>query len=221
MGASVLNKDIKRVFILEDQPVCLSLLTKSLRRVFGNVYIESAASMSRSLEHLKTPFTLYLIDLNVLDGISLNFIQSIRKKYSDAVIIVTTIYADDELIFSALKAGASGYLLKSDGYEVIETLLKSFQNGVPAISPYIARRLIEHFNAPGMHEYSTHDTLLTNREKQVLQRIGKGLLTKQIAEDLNLSHHTINDVIKRVYKKFNIHNRAEAAVIAKQLYLSN
>lgn len=221
METYVLNKDIKRVFILEDQPVCLSLLTKSLRKVFGNVYIESAASMSRSLEHLKTPFTLYLIDLNVLDGISLNFIQSIREKYSDAVIIVTTIYADDELIFSALKAGASGYLLKSDGYEVIETLLKSFQNGVPAISPYIARRLIEHFNAPGIDERSTHGTLLTNREKQVLQRIGKGLLTKQIAEDLNLSHHTINDVIKRVYKKFNIHNRAEAAVIAKQLYLNN
>lgn len=118
-------------------------------------------------------------------------------------------YDDDEFIFSALKNGALGYLLKdSSGKQILAALDEIAKGGSP-MSPYIARRVIASFQQTTEKEKVVTE-LLSKREQEVLNQLSQGLIYKEIAEKLFISHETVKQHIKKIYQKLHVQNKIEA-----------
>lgn len=121
--------------------------------------------------------------------------------------IICSIYDDDEFIFSALKNGALGYLLKDSSGDQILAALEGLKNGGSPMSPYIARRVIASFQQRQEKKISE---LLSDREQEVLEHLSKGLIYKEIGEKLFISHETVKQHIKHIYQKLHVQNKVEA-----------
>lgn len=216
------------IYILEDQPKGFLLIQSIIKHVFDDAEIVHVETLGDALALKGRVFDMAFIDLRLPDGLSFDHIKRFKTDNPNTPVIVTTLYADDDMVFRALKAGADGYLLKSDGEARLTKCLQRIVEGEPPISPQIARKLMQQFtdDIQEPHTYSTSETTrkqddhasyfaqLSKREHEVLTDIAKGMVTREIAEKLHLSPHTINDVIKSIYKKLNINSRAQATILA-------
>ena len=147
-----------------------------------------------------------IMDINMP---GMNGIDCIRKIVADCPItqfMIFTIYENDEKIFDALEAGASGYLLKKTPAEKIVEAIKELHNGGSPMSSQIARKVIGHFN----QNKSTGLELLTNKENEILTFLSKGFLYKEIAVKLSISTGTVTQHIHNIYEKLHVCNRTEA-----------
>jgi len=148
-----------------------------------------------------------MIDIK-LPGISgIKLVQEIRKVNNDVQCIICSLYDDDEFVFTALKNGALGYLLKDSTPDQIIGALEEMLNGGSPMSPYIARKVIASFQHP---KDSADLERLTEREHQVLELLAEGHLYKEIGEMLFLSPHTVKQHIKKIYNKLHVQNKVEA-----------
>ena len=120
-----------------------------------------------------------------------------------------TVFEEDEKIFEALKAGASGYLLKSSSPEVIINAIKEIHSGGSPMSPGIARKIIRYFHEPSLEDGYA---IFTEREKQVLELMSQGKLVKEIAADLDVTSHAIKKHVKNIYQKMQVQNKVEAVM---------
>ncbi len=207
---------MKRILILEDQPDGVLLLTQAVEKSFGEVDLFVASSLAEVQGLSERVFDFALVDLRLPDGLSIDWLAGFKQRQPSAVAIVTSLYDDDDLVFSALRAGADGYLLKGDGAEKLATSLMKAIEGEPPISPAIARKLMQQMRVglPASEVAKAPVEYLTSREKEVLTLIGGGMMIKQVAVQLGIGYHTVNDNIKAIYRKLNIHTRAEAAAEA-------
>jgi DNA-binding NarL/FixJ family response regulator len=150
---------------------------------------------------------IVIMDIN-LPG--MNGIECIKKVSPNSVktqFIMFTIYENDEKVFEALEAGASGYLLKKTPLsKMADALIELHEGGAP-MSMQIARKVIER-----LHSFpsSVENNLLTARENEVLQCLSKGLLYKEIAHQLNITIGTVRQHIHNIYEKLHVQNRTEA-----------
>ncbi|HSZ33915.1 MAG TPA: response regulator transcription factor, partial [Puia sp.] len=119
-----------------------------------------------------------------------------------------TIYENDEKIFQALQAGASGYLLKNTEPSQILDAIKELHHGGSPMSPNIARKLVNIFREK--NESTVSSALLGKRENDVLELLSQGLLYKEIADRLSLAVGTVRQHIHNIYEKLHVHNRTEA-----------
>lgn len=147
--------------------------------------------------------------LNGIEGIKL-----FKKKYPAAEIIMLTVFQDEEHIYQALCAGATGYLLKSTPLHHIKDSITNIMLGEVPMSKAVARKVLEHFNPKRV--YATRQDELSTREKQVLQNMIEGLSYKLIAARHNTSVETVRTQVKSIYKKLHVNNKAEAIRIAIQ-----
>lgn len=127
-------------------------------------------------------------------------------------VIILTVFDDDEKIFKAICAGATGYLLKASPVEEITGAIREVVAGGSPMNARIARRVLEMFAklAPVPADYG-----LTNREREVLEQMVKGFIKKEIASKLGLSIHTVDAHIRNIYEKLHVHTRSGA--VAKAL----
>lgn len=205
----MINTTDNHVFILEDQTSCLNRLTRLVESTLSVASIITARDLAQAYATDTSHCHLGLIDLQLPDGQAFDFIKEHLKTHPDIPLIITTFYDDDESAFKGLSLGVSGYLLKSDNDELLSHALQSILTGQIPMSPYIAKRLMSNIQAPESIDYTRLEDL-SAREKEVLRLISQGLLTKQVAFELNVSAHTVNDTIKRIYRKCDIKNRIEA-----------
>ena len=133
--------------------------------------------------------------------------------------IVSTIMASDSAIVAALSAGADGYVLKSEDSELMERHLHQLSSGIPALSPAIARRIMDHFRNTGPSFEPAQD--LTARETDVLRLIARGMRVSEAAAAIGIAETTVATHIKTIYRKLGISSRAEAAIQAARLGLLN
>jgi len=155
---------------------------------------------------------ILLVDLG-LPGLSgIDLIRRIKARHRDLDIMVYTAFDARDTVFSALKAGATGYILKgATPRELIESIHNLAKGGAP-MSPKIARRVIREF-----HEIkSDDDYLLTAREKEILLGLEKGLTYNQLGFDLGISPHTIHTHIKKIYEKLHAKGREDALSTARK-----
>jgi len=122
--------------------------------------------------------------------------------------MVCSIHDDNDTIFEALECGASGYILKDPvtAAEIIKAIHDLYMGGSP-MSPYIARKVINSFQKPAIKD---EHSLLSSREKEVLELLAKGLLYKEIAGKLSVSHETVKKHLKNIYQKLHVQNKIEA-----------
>ncbi|RUM93020.1 MAG: DNA-binding response regulator [Thiothrix sp.] len=190
-------------------------------RAFPDAYTVRCHSISDAQEQVKILHpALVLLDLNLPDGNGLNLIPVIRKQSPDIHVVVMTIFDDSDHLFPALRAGASGYLLKDQPEDLLTAQLHGLIKGAPPLSPSIARKILMHFSSRKILNNKL-DIVLAERDEEILVLVSRGMNRSEIGEILSLSPHTVARYIKDVYKKLDVNSRAEAAVMACRIGLIN
>jgi DNA-binding NarL/FixJ family response regulator len=129
-----------------------------------------------------------------------------------------TVYEDSDHILDALKAGATGYLLKQTPHEELLAALKGVSAGGSPMTGSIARKLVLSFQTPSAQALPRENVDLTPREREVLELLARGYLYKEIADALQISTPTVNTHIRRIYEKLHVQSRGSA--VAKYLKIS-
>ncbi|WP_456237594.1 response regulator [Jiella pelagia] len=178
-----------RLLVIEDVAAARDHLVQLARRALDvqpeNIVTAATFSQARaavlSAVEANLPFKMALIDIALPDGCGIDALRDLRTAFPETICIMTTVMAADSTIVSALAGGAQGYLLKGQRDDLIVRQLRLMESGVPAISPSIARRIIEHFRTrPPMSET---DDKLTPRERCVLSVIAKGARVADAARE--------------------------------------
>ncbi len=202
-----------RIAIVEDDPLLRENLKLLLNGERDISVISDWGSAEEALSAIfSLSFDIMLVDLGlpIMSGIDL--IKKVKEKKPEVELMAHTVFEDRDNVFSAIKAGASGYILKgSSPRELIEALHSLYQGGAP-MSPKIARKLIMEFQDEGASE----EYLLSHREKEIVKCIEDGLAYKEIAEKLSISPHTVHTHIKKIYEKLHARNRQEALTTARK-----
>lgn len=150
---------------------------------------------------------IVIMDINLPGMSGIDCIKKVKSLCPTTQFIMFTIYENDEKVFDALSAGASGYLLKRTALaRIVEALIELHEGGAP-MSTQIARKVINRLRVNEVHDDLL---LLSARENEVLQLLSKGLLYKEIAEKLGISVGTIRQHIHKIYEKLHVQNRTEA-----------
>jgi len=156
---------------------------------------------------------LILMDIQLPGMSGIELTRHLRTLHEDVPILMLTVYDNTELVFEAIAAGASGYLLKRD---VPNRLLKSMEeifHGHSPVSSSIARKMFQHFKKQETPEGERReDWHLTEREQEVLDGLVKGHQYKEISERLNISLDTVRFHLRNIYKKLHVTSRTEAVV---------
>lgn len=159
---------------------------------------------------------ILLTDLCLVnDETGIDIIKAINQFQLDTQAMVITGFQDEHLVFAALEAGAKGYLLKHDPEQnIIESILTMMNGGAP-ISPIIARLMLQKFQRNTATPKSPET--LTERQVKILKYVSQGFSSKEIAEKLSLSYHTVTTHIKNIYSKLQVNSRTEALYEAAKL----
>jgi len=207
-----------RILIVEDITETRLWLLEIARAAFPECVADEAATLREGLELSSTvAYDLALVDLRLPDGSGLDVLRRLRVIRASTVCVVTTVMGDDANIVTALSAGARGYLLKDQPREMLIKQLTQVADGIPALSPPVARRIMDHFRLTGPCGES--DGKLTPRELEVLGLIARGLRIADAALALGVADGTVASHIKAIYRKLDISSRAEAALHATRLGL--
>lgn len=155
-----------------------------------------------------------LMDINLPGMSGIEATARIKHHLPDMQVIMVTVYRDHDQIFAALKAGASGYLVKRSTPEEVRQAIRDVRSGGAPMSAEIARRVVEAFHQPlkSASPAAGDDVKLSKRETEILELLTKGLANKEIADRLDISVETVRVHLRRVYEKLHVHSRTEAAM---------
>lgn len=157
---------------------------------------------------LDKPTDIVICDISLPGMRGTEMIVRLKDKLTRTQFMVCSIHDDNDTIFEALKSGASGYILKDPvtTEEIIKAIRDLYMGGSP-MSPYIARKVIATFQQPVINDVNS---LLSLREKEVLEWLAKGLVYKEIALRLGVGTETIKKHLKNIYQKLHVQNKIEA-----------
>lgn len=212
-NSATLSQTPIKVAIVEDQRnirECMAILIDGTE---GFVCSGTYRSMEEAIEkipHILPDVVLADIGLPGMDGIK--GVRILKERLPQLLILMITVYNDDDRIFDAICAGAAGYLLKkTPPAKLIESLREAVQGGAP-MSPEIARRVIELFREHRPSERENYN--LTPHETRLLKLFVQGHNYKTAAAELGVSFNTINFHVRNIYSKLQVHSRSEAVVKA-------
>ena len=208
----MINKNIIRVSILDDDEEFRDLLFKVLNKSEGFKCVGSYPSCDEALNKIEQDLPdILLLDIEMPGKSGIESLGEIKSVYPTVEIMMLTVYSDSEKIFQSLQKGAVGYLLKKSPTEkLLEAIREAYEGGAP-FSGEVARKVLQYFQAPAGPAYSA---LLSDREKEVLEALIEGHSTKAIAEKLFVSFHTIRFHLHNIYTKLHVNSRSEAVAKA-------
>lgn len=154
-----------------------------------------------------------LMDINLPGASGIEAVRKLKPLLPQTQFIMSTVYNDNEAIFSALMAGANGYLLKKTAPKDLLAALHEVCAGGTPMTSQIARRIVEAFRKT--KTTTTANEQLTTREQEILELLAQGCLYKEIADQLKISYRTVSAHIEHIYEKLHVHSRAQA--VAKHL----
>jgi DNA-binding NarL/FixJ family response regulator len=198
-----------RIALLEDDEGLRESLASLIDATAGFACIAIAATGEEALEKFAAAEADVLVsDIN-LPGISgIDVVRALKKERPGLQVLMLTVYEDSNLIFAALKAGASGYLLKRDAPAQLIGAVEQVHAGGAPMSPTIARKVVGFFHEAERETEQIES--LSQRETQVLDLLSKGYLYKEIADQLGLSMDTVRTYLRRIYEKMHVHSRTDA-----------
>lgn len=198
-----------RLAIVEDEQWMRNNLSHVIDSSPSLCCVGAFATAEEALEQMKSARPdVVLLDINLPGMNGVECLRHLRAALPEARYLMLTVFEESEKIFRSLLAGASGYLLKrSSTPELLNAIQEVYDGGSP-MSSSIARRVVSYFNQMGQ-KTSQADTL-SQREKEVLELLGKGAAYKDIADQLSLSIDTIRMNVRHIYTKLHVHSRSEA-----------
>ena len=206
-----------KVIICDDQAIVRDGLAMLLKLEPDIDIVGSAEDGAEAVEMVadKKP-DLILMDLKmpIMNGVEAT--RQIVAKYPEVKVLVLTTYADDEWVFDAIQAGASGYLLKDTPREELIKAVRGTVAGKTYVDPSVAGKVLEQVSSNQTQPATFITSKLTEREAEVLRLIAKGLSNADIADRLFLSDGTVRNHVSAILAKLGVSDRTQAAVIAIQ-----
>jgi len=208
-----------RVYVVEDQTKILKNQLKLLESSREVTIVGTALSGETAVEEVpRVKPDVLLLDLGLPRMSGIDVTRMVKASTPSVEILIFTIFDEEDKVLEAVKAGASGYLLKGTPADRIVEAIKEVKAGGTVIQPNLARRLLKHFRVgvPGeaapepMPAGEPELKPLSDREKEILQLIAKGVSNSEAAKLLNLSKATIRTHLEHIYRKLEVTNRVEA-----------
>jgi DNA-binding NarL/FixJ family response regulator len=207
MAAASKSRPIS-VVVVEDEPKILRSQLNLLRGFDEIEVVGTATSGTDAVERIRAlEPDVVLLDLGLpgIDGIEVT--KRLRKELPWIEVLIFTIFDDEEKVLAAIRAGASGYLLKGMEAQRIVEAIQEVHKGGSVVQPQLARRLLRHFQRqPSPESYPP----LSPREREILVLISKGLSNPQVAGTLGVSRATVRTHLEHIYAKLDVSNRTEA-----------
>lgn len=200
-----------KIVVIDDHPVVREGLVATLEDDAEFQVVGEAESAEQALRVVAaTRPDVILLDLELPGASGLEAIPDLAEAYAEAAVLVLTAYDTDERVLGAIKAGASGYLLKGATLEAIARAVRAVHAGESYLDPRVARKVITELSPSG------RSTTLSEREQQVLGLVAEGLANKQIAGRLGISERTVKFHVTSILNKLGADNRAHAVALAAQ-----
>lgn len=207
-----------RLSLVEDDEPTRRILAEVIRSTPGLELVSDYGDAPLALAALphERP-DVVLMDINLVGTTGVECVRHLKPLLPATQFLILTVYEDSDHIFSALAAGATGYLLKDTTRDELVAAIHQIAHGGSPMSGSIARRVVLSFShaRPGV---PAAGEMLSPREQSVLSFLAKGYLYKEIAEQLGISVPTVNTYIRRIYEKLQVHSRSQA--VAKLLKAS-
>lgn len=200
----------RRIGIVDDDPVIRHHIARIFDAAPDLLLVGEAQSLSEARGLIRQPLDLLMLDLGLEDGSGLELIGEALALPEPPRILVLTVFGDETTVMSALARGADGYLLKdSDADDLLDNVRQTLNGGAP-ISASVAAYLLRHLRNKTVPEIETECASLTPRELELLKLLAKGLSNKEVGIALEISHFTVGDHIKAIYRKLAVRSRGEA-----------
>jgi len=157
---------------------------------------------------------IVLMDIRLPGASGIEACETITREYPESRVVMLTSYADDEMLFSAIRAGASGYVLKQIGGNDLIRALEAVGRGEASLDPAVTQRIFQKVRKVVGEEESSAFTSLSQQEKHVLLLVSEGKTNREIAKEMFLGEGTVRNYVSSVLAKLRVSNRAEAAAYA-------
>lgn len=207
------DMDVADVIIIEDEDAIRETLAATVAQVEGLRVVGAAASVSEGRRLLALRPQVMLVDLALTDGSGFALIDHSRRHNPDGKVLVVSVFGDVRNVVKAIELGADGYLLKSADLAQAASAIRLVLAGGAPISPAVAGHILQRLLKPPPTRKTPP---FSAREREVLEALAKGLSFKEVAQLCGLSHHTIGDHVKSIYRKLSVNSRSEAVFEAVQ-----
>lgn len=205
----------QKILLVDDHEVVRLGLKSLLDRHPQFEVIGEAASAREALEQVETlKPDVVLMDIRLPGTSGIEACEEIVNKYPASRVIMLTSYAEDEMLFSAIRAGASGYILKQIGSTELIRALESVSRGEALLDPAVTQRVFQEVRRAVKEEEASAFAHLSQQEKHVLLLVSEGKTNREIAKLLFLGEGTVRNYVSSILSKLGVNNRAEAAAYA-------
>lgn len=205
----------QRILLVDDHEVVRLGLKALLDRHPQFEVVAEASSAREAIEKVEdySP-DVVVMDIRLPGGSGIEACEEITQKFTDTKVLMLTSYAEDEMLFSAIRAGAAGYVLKQIGQEELIRALEAVGRGEALLDPAVTQRIFQEVRKAAKEEEASAFAALTQQEKHVLLLVSEGKTNREIAKALFLGEGTVRNYVSSILSKLGVSNRAEAAAYA-------
>ena len=205
----------KRILLVDDHEVVRLGLKALLERHPQFEIIGEAASAREALEQVANNHPdVVVMDIRLPGTSGIEACEEITSRFPETRVLMLTSYAEDEMLFSSIRAGASGYVLKQIGGEELIRALEAVARGEALLDPAVTQRVFQEVRRAVKEEEASAFAHLSQQEKHVLLLVSEGKTNREIAKALFLGEGTVRNYVSSILSKLGVSNRAEAAAYA-------
>jgi len=205
----------KRIIIVDDHEVVRLGLRSLLEQYPQYEVVAEAINAKESIDQVEIyKPDIVLMDIRLPGKSGIDACEEIKSKHPEIKVIMLTSYAEDEMLFSAIKAGASGYSLKQIDANGLVKSLEAVSRGEASLDPAVTQRVFEEVRRAVKEREASSFSELNQQEKMVLKLVSEGKTNREIAQTLYLGEGTVRNYVSSILSKLGVNNRAEAAAYA-------
>lgn len=204
-----------RIMLVDDHEVVrLGLKALIDRRADMEVVAEASAAAEAIAKSQAHKPDVIIMDIRLGGSSGIDACAAISQQLPEVKIIMLTSYAEDEMLFAAIRAGASGYVLKQAGGQEVIRAIETVSQGHSLLDPTLTERVFAEVRRAARAQESAAFSQLTEQERRVLLLVADGKTNREIAQDLHLGQGTVRNYVSNILSKLGLSNRAEAAAYA-------